>query len=201
MDILLVSAIHLGEHQNYSNAANSIKGLIMKISRYIGALALAFTFYAPVASFAAVDMFLKIEGVAGESKEEGHKGEIDVLAWSWGASSSVKGKSVSCNIQDLSVTKYVDSASPHLLMGQLDGAVYDDATLTVRQAGGDKPLEYIVIKFYGVKVTSLSTGGSGGEDRLTENITLNFTSADYRYTPQDDKGGAGGAIMASIAGC
>jgi type VI secretion system secreted protein Hcp len=201
MDIFLLSGISLDEHQNHSSAANSIKRLNMKISRYIGALALASTFYAPVASLAAVDMFLKIEGVTGESKDKGHEGEIDVLAWSWGASSSVKGKAVSCNIQDLSLTKYVDSASPHLLMGQLDGAVYDEAKLTVRQSGGDNPLEFIVIKFYGVRVTSLSTGGSGGEDRLTENITLNFTSADYAYTPQDDKGGAGGAIMASIAGC
>ena len=37
-------------------------------------------------------------------------------------------------------------------------------------------------------VTSLSTGGSGSEDRLTENVTLNFAKYEMAYTPQKDDG-------------
>ena len=55
-----------------------------------------------------------------------------------------------------------------------DGKHFDDATLVVRKAG-EKPVEYIKIKMEEVLITSVSTGGSGGEDRLTENITLNFS--------------------------
>lgn len=55
---------------------------------------------------AATDMFLKIDGVDGESLDAQHRNEIDVLAWSWGASSDMRR---TC-IQDISVTKYVDSA-------------------------------------------------------------------------------------------
>ncbi|QYK13142.1 type VI secretion system tube protein Hcp [Shewanella rhizosphaerae] len=142
---------------------------------------------------AATDMFLKIDGVDGESLDAQHRNEIDVLAWSWGASSDMRR---TC-IQDISVTKYVDSASPQLLMNQMSHMQYPRATLTVRKAGGT-PLEYIVIELRDVWVSSLSTGGSGGEDRLTENITLNFDELKYLYTPQKADGSGGPAISATI---
>ena len=44
-----------------------------------------------------------------------------------------------------------------------------------------------------VIITSISTGGSGGEDRLTENVTLNFAEVSFAYTPQDSKGTVSGA--------
>ena len=56
---------------------------------------------------------------------------------------------------------------------------------------GEKPVEYIKIKMEEVLITSISTGGSGGEDRLTENVTLNFAKVSLDYVPQDDKGAAG----------
>ena len=61
------------------------------------------------------------------------------------------------------------------------------ATLTVRKAGKDA-LEYIVIEMEEVIITSVSTGGSGGEDRLTENIALNFAKFNFKYKQQTPKG-------------
>ena len=151
---------------------------------------------------AMADTFLFIEGVPGESNDNRHPDEIDVLAWSWGTSTSPSGngKNFSCNIQDISVAKYVDRASPILLMDQLRGKRYPRAVLTVRKAGGD-PIEYLVIEFHDVIVTSLSTGGSGGEDRLTENVTFNFGSAIYTYTAQSPDGSPGATRIATINGC
>jgi type VI secretion system secreted protein Hcp len=65
-----------------------------------------------------------------------------------------------------------------------------EAKLTIRKAG-DSPLEYIHITLNDVLVTSLSTGGSGGEDRLTENILLNFGKFKVEYTNQAETGGKG----------
>ena len=90
-------------------------------------------------------------------------------------------------VNDLSFTKYIDSASNALLMACCKGTHHDDATLIVRKAGGS-PVEYVVIKMTEVMVTSISTGGSGGEDRLTENVTLNFAKFEFKYQPQDEKG-------------
>jgi type VI secretion system secreted protein Hcp len=79
------------------------------------------------------------------------------------------------------------------MLAACDGKHFKDATLVVRKAG-EKPVEYIKIKMEEVLITSISTGGSGGEDRLTENVTLNFSKVSLDYVPQDDKGAPGTAI-------
>ncbi len=141
----------------------------------------------------AVDIILKIEGVDGESVIQDHEDEIDVLAWSWGMSQSgsmhVGGGAGSgkVNIQDVSLTKYVDKSSPNLMRTCCNGEHLTEATLTVRKAGKDA-LDYLKIKMSPVLVTSLDTGGSGGEDRLTENVTLNFAKVEVGYTPQKEDG-------------
>ena len=143
----------------------------------------------------AVDMFLKIAGIKGESVDKSHKDEIDVLAWSWGTSQSGSAQlgpgagAGKVNVQDLSFTKYVDASTPDLLLACCNGKHLDDALLTVRKAG-ENPVEYLKIKLTEVLVSSVSTGGSGGEDRLTENVTLNFAKVAVDYTGQDEKGKA-----------
>lgn len=87
------------------------------------------------------------------------------------------------SVQDLSLTKWVDSASALLLEHITTGRHIAKGKIVVRKAG-DKPLDYIVIHFNDIIVSSLSTGGSGGEDRLTENVTLNFSKFWYEYVPQ-----------------
>ncbi|MCB1916905.1 MAG: type VI secretion system tube protein Hcp [Rhodocyclaceae bacterium] len=147
----------------------------------------------------AIDSFLKLGDIKGESKDKEFKDCIDVLAWSWGMSQSGSmhigggGGSGKCSVNDLSVTKYVDSSTPNLMQKCMTGKHYDEATLSVRKAG-DKPLVYLTIKMTDVLITSVSTGGSGGEDRLTENATLNFAKVKVEYTPQEKTGAGGGKI-------
>jgi type VI secretion system secreted protein Hcp len=141
-------------------------------------------------------MFLKIDGISGEAKDKSHGKEIDVLAWGWGmgnhGSAHVLGGAGSgkVNVQDVQFTKYVDTASPQLMKACCSGAHYPTALLTVRKAGGT-PVEYIKIKMEEVFITEVSTGGSGGEDRLTENVSLNFAKVHLDYTPQNEKGAPG----------
>ena len=143
----------------------------------------------------AVDMFIKIGALKGESVDNTHKGEIDVLAWSWGMSQSGTthtgggGGAGKVSVQDISFTKYVDASSNVLIKSVCDGTHHPDATLVVRKAGGTA-IEYIKIKMKEVIITSVSMGGSGGEDRLTENVTLNFAEFEYDYTPQKPDGTA-----------
>lgn len=138
-----------------------------------------------------MDMFLKLDTVSGESLDKGHAGEIDVLAWSWGMSNPAtfttggigSGK---VNIQDLSLTKWVDKASPLLMLGCSTGKHYPSAVLSIRKVGATT--DFMKITLTDVLVTSLSTGGSGGEDRLTENITLAFTKVKVEYSQQRPDG-------------
>ena len=150
----------------------------------------------------AVDMFLKLDDVKGESTDDKHKGEIDVLAWSWGMNQSGTthmgggGGSGKVSVHDLSLTKYVDKSSPNLMLATCNGKHFKEALLTVRKAG-EKPLEYIKISMKEVIVSSVSTGGSGGQDRLTENITLNFAEFKIAYTPQKEDGSGEAAVEAA----
>ena len=147
----------------------------------------------------AADMFMKIDTVDGEAQDTKHKKEIDVLSWSWGmsnAGSAHAGGGAGAgkvNVQDLTFTKWVDKATPKLALACCSGKHFKDATLVVRKAG-EKPVEYLKIKMDKVFISSISTGGSGGEDRLTENVTLNFSKVSLDYIPQDDKGASGTAI-------
>jgi type VI secretion system secreted protein Hcp len=149
----------------------------------------------------AVDMFLKLSnGLEGESRDKSRPKQIDVLAWSWGMSQSGTthvgggGGAGKANFQDISVTKWVDKSSPKLMQACAKGTHIDTGELVVRKAG-DTPLEYIKIELEDIMVTSVSTGGSGGEDRLTENVSLNFCKFKVSYQEQDDKGAKkGGAV-------
>jgi len=144
----------------------------------------------------AMDMFIKIGDIKGESVDHKHKEEFDVLAWSWGASNSgdaQKGGGQGAgkvSVQDLSFTKYIDKGSADLLLATCNGKHFPTAVLTVRKAG-EKPLEYLKITMEDLIITSLSTGGSGGEDRLTENCTLNFARVKVDYVEQKPDGGEG----------
>jgi type VI secretion system secreted protein Hcp len=141
----------------------------------------------------AVDMTFKVDGIKGESKVKDHTEEIDVLAWSWGLSQSGTfhggggGGGGKVNVQDISFTKYVDKSSPELMLACSNGKHIKEAVLTIRKAG-ENPLEYLKITLNDLLVSSLSTGGSGGEDRLTENVTFNFAKVKVDYSEQDEKG-------------
>src|SRR5262245_20563543 len=148
-------------------------------------------------------MFFTLKGVKGDAQAKGFEDTITVLAWSWGMSQTgtthvgTGGGAGKVNVQDLSITKYVDKASPTLMHACCTGKHFEDATLSVRKAGGEQ-LVYLKIDIKDIIITSLSTGGSGGEDRLTENVTFNFASVKFGFQPQDKNGAKlGGEVSAS----
>ena len=139
---------------------------------------------------------VKIEGASNHKK---HKGEVPILAWSWGVSNTGDlhtgagaASGGKAHVQDISITKYVDGCSNALLQAACTGARVEGAHIYVTNATGEQT-DFLTIELSeGVLVTSVSTGGSGGEDKLTENITLHFGKFKYSFQPQDDKGGAKG---------
>ena len=157
----------------------------------------------------AIDMFLNMgDKIKGETQDSVQKaaGDIDVLAWSWGASNAGSfhsgggGGAGKASFQDISITKYLDKSSPALLIALAKGTHIPVCKLLVRKAGEGQQ-KYLEMTFTKVLVTSLSTGGSGGEDRLTENITLNFAEVKFEYFLQDEKGktASGGEFHFDIA--
>lgn len=150
----------------------------------------------------SLDMHLKLEGGAitfkGESKHIKHKDEIQVLAWSWGASQSgsfghgTGGGAGKANVQDISITKYIDKSSTAFIKAVVTGDHIGSVVLSISKAGG-KQEDYFTITLTGAMITSYSTGGSGGEDMLTENVSISFAKFDIEYFAQNDKGAVASA--------
>lgn len=149
----------------------------------------------------AFDMHLKfVKGsgdveISGSSNHAKHKGQVPILAWSWGCSNSANlqagagfASGGKAQVQDLSVTKYVDACSNALLQSCCTGARSEEAYLYVTNATGEQTDFLTIHLSEGVLVNSVSTGGTGGEDRLTENVTLHFGKFEYSFQPQKDNG-------------
>ena len=151
------------------------------------------------------DIFLKIDGLKGESLDDSHKDEIDVLDWKWGleqtgtAHVGMGGGAGKVRVKDLSVTKHVDKATPELFKACCNGKVFKEATLTVRKAG-EKPLEYLKIKMSDVQISKMEIdskmeiAGNGNEDFLTEYVSLHFDQVEVEYTPQKSDGSSDAAV-------
>ncbi len=138
----------------------------------------------------ADNIYLKIDDVQGESIDREHFGEIAVAAWSFGASQSGSlhlgggGGAGKANVQDLSITKWVDTATTELMMALLNGKQFKQAVLTIQRtdSSGLGPIDYFRMTMSDVIITSQSTGGAAGETGpLAENVTLNFARFCTQY--------------------
>jgi len=149
----------------------------------------------------AVDYFLKIDGIPGESTDGKHKDEIDLLGWGWSESQTGThsggggGGAGKVNMADFSFDMAVNKASPKLFLACATGKHIKDALLTCRKAGG-KQIEYLKIKFTDLLISSYTTGGSQGSDVAVENIRFNFSTIKVSYFPQKPDGSAGPEVGA-----
>jgi type VI secretion system secreted protein Hcp len=144
---------------------------------------------------AIADMFLKVQGVTGESGDAEHKGEIEVVSWSWGmqaSTTSIAGEQGTgrSTLTQLEVVKKVDQASPALMSYLFTNKVVGRAKLTVRKAG-QTPVEYFAIVLKNARVTSVKLDSQGTD--LVERVRLGFQQVTVTYTLQDPKGGPGAA--------
>jgi type VI secretion system secreted protein Hcp len=140
----------------------------------------------------AVDYFLKVDGIAGESKDDKHKGEIDVLAFSWGVSNEAGpsrgggGGSGKAQFQDLLVVARTSKASPKLWHACASGKHIKTAVLTARKAGGGQK-DYLKIVIEEVLVTSFEVDGSDEEDPLDQ-VAFTYAKITTEYVPADTTG-------------
>ena len=147
----------------------------------------------------AVSIFARIGTIQGESQDDKHKDEIEVLAWSWGLSQSATivhgggGGQGRASLQDFNFTHYLDKASPVLMTACATGEHIKDATITIRKAGKDEQ-EYLVIAMTDVLVTSVSTSGSEGDNAM-EAVSLAFAKVDLAYTPQKSDGSLDAEVL------
>jgi type VI secretion system secreted protein Hcp len=144
------------------------------------------------------DMFLKLDGVKGESPDDKHKDEIQITSYGIGAANSGSGGVGSgsgiskVNVHDIHFTKLVDNSSPNLFILCCSGKHIDSAVFTIRKAG-ENPQEYLVITLNEVLVSSYNQSGHDGGGLPTESVTFNFSKIKIEYKIQNKDGTLGAA--------
>jgi len=177
-----------------------------KSIRLVQLLAAAAAISAPTA-VSAEDVFIKLDGVDGESTHKDHKGEIEVLSYSWGTSrpsapNDMRGPSTSKGgcVSEFSFMKMLDKSSTAIVGNSMGGALIPKATLTLTKSGEG---QQVYFKYTLTNVLVSSYQMSGSSERPVESVSLRFASAEMSYKPQDDKGGLGGEtkVMLKVGNC
>ena len=161
----------------------------------LSAVASVFAAFGVVApAEAAVDYFLEVNGVPGESQDAKLAKAIDVLSYSWGASQSTDKKS-GPRLGDLVITHRVDLASPPLFQRLATNTTIPSAELIARKAGEDQFI-FLRFCFQNVQVTSIQQSGKSGDDVPTEQVSFSYGAVSEQYTQQDNTGGIGTTVVA-----
>jgi type VI secretion system secreted protein Hcp len=137
--------------------------------------------------------FLKIPDIDGESLRAGYESSIDVISISIGVERTASGgrTSGSPEFEPLTVTKYVDKASPYLMLACARGEVFDKIDLLVTKDSGDRLFEYMAITLEDVRVIAVGIEGTPGEGGPTETVSLTYGKITFKYVEQADDHSAG----------
>ena len=139
----------------------------------------------------ASDIFAKLGDIKGESIDDKHKDEIEVLSYSWGVSNAgsmgfgTGGGEGKATFHDLTFVHNIDKASPVLMQACATGTHLKEATITHRKAGKGQQ-EYLVVKMNDIIITGVSHAGSS--DSHSENVSLAFAKVNVEYKPQKADG-------------
>jgi len=146
------------------------------------------------------DIFAKIGDIKGESFDDKHKDEVEVLSWSWGISQGAAaspgggGGAGKASFNDFTFTHRIDKASPNLMKACATGSHIKDATITVRNAGKGQQ-EYLVIKMEDVVITEVMPSVSADGPITAEHVGLQFAKVQVEYKPQKADGSLDGAVV------
>jgi type VI secretion system secreted protein Hcp len=138
----------------------------------------------------AADIFLKLGDIKGESQDDKHKDEIEILSFSWGVSNAGSmavgggGGTGRATISDFSFMHYIDKASAVLLQKCAKGDHIPEGTLVQRKQGGGQQ-EFLTIKFKDVLVTSVQQSASDG---VSESFSISPAFVEVEYKPQKKDG-------------
>jgi len=161
----------------------------------------------------AVDYFLKIEGIDGESEDDKHKNEIEISSFKWQEmqagtfAQGSGGGAGKVQMKNLEFQCPVSKASPKLMLACATGQHIPNATLTCRKAGGGQQ-EFYKITLSDVLVASYQTGSEAASDTNftpeegyanglpVDHIGLNFGKIQFEYRPQKEDGSLDNPIKA-----
>ena len=140
------------------------------------------------------EMFLKIDGIEGESLDRWHKDEIEIERWSWNTTNTTHwdrnqgGQSTNATIEKITVNKICDRASVALYRYCVTGKHFKKARIICRKNDGEKKLEYLHVELEDVMIQQVKWDGTGLNQNLNETIEITFAEFHLKYKTQKDSG-------------
>jgi type VI secretion system secreted protein Hcp len=148
----------------------------------------------------AGDIFLKIDGIEGESKTKGQEKQIEIMSYSWGGSNppniSTNGGLASGkpNVQDLSLVAAMSKASPNLFKAMCEGKHIKKVELFIRKTGEGGKV-YLTYTLTDCMISSVQQSHSEGSNQNpTESFSIAYAKIEVEYKPQDEKGALGAGV-------
>ena len=148
---------------------------------------------------AAVDYFIKFDGIKGESADVKHKDEIDVESWAWGethsgpAGAGGGAGAGKVSMQDFRFVMRLNRASPALMRACATGQHIKTATLSARKAGKGQQ-DYLTFKFRDVMISAFQTAGSEELPVPTDAVSFSFVKLEVEYKPEKSDGSLGSSV-------
>jgi type VI secretion system secreted protein Hcp len=140
-----------------------------------------------------LNMFLKMDGIQGEAQDKGYRDTIEVLGWGWGVSQTLQtppspgtgGAAGRPSIQNFSITKCIDKATPKIYELAFQGRQIKECRFTCCKKEGEIFLEIVMSNCV---LVSVLTGGKNDEDRITETLLIHFSTVEITYYFKDASG-------------
>lgn len=140
----------------------------------------------------AVDYYLKLDGIEGESVDPIYKNQIQLLNWGWGASqvSSVEANGGSgagkVNLGEFSISTYFDKATPKFFKNICEGKHFKSATLSAIKAGAQQRKPYLKVDLGELFVTGI--GVSADKEIPSVNLSFTYNEISIEYAMQKEDG-------------
>ena len=146
----------------------------------------------------AVDIFLKIDGIDGESNDAKHKAEIEIESFSWGASAPAAagpgggGSTGRVTMEDFSFTTPVTRASPKLFLACVEHRRIKTALLTVRRSGAQQH-DFLKVTMSDIQISEWKQAGA---ELPLDQVSMRFGKVQIAYTGQRPDGTPGDTVTA-----
>ena len=133
---------------------------------------------------AAVDTYLKLDGIDGESTAQGHEKWIEVESFSFGASHLANGQT---QLSEVVITQPIDSSSPQEFAALVGGKPIATGILDLVTSASGEPQKLFEYTFSDILLSGITFSGSFGGNPV-ESLTFDYSKIKLQAFAQNDQG-------------
>jgi type VI secretion system secreted protein Hcp len=150
----------------------------------------------------ALNMYMSFfDDIPGESIDEKHPGEIEVLSYTWGASNAAVtsgggGRAGKVQVSAFHFTARSSRASPLLFKACASGKHFKKVVLSLARTVGDQAQDFIVWTLHNVLISAYQINAEQAGPLPVDEVELSFEKVEVEYQLFDASGSPGEVVKA-----